>query len=144
MSEPPCITLLNPPNGPYIRPTYSHIASITSPTRLIYTAGQVGTLPDGSTIIGFEAQAKQAFANLRIALETAGASVRDIVKLTYYVVDLEANIDAFRRVYVEFLTDKEGIHRAPSTLLGVASLAKKEWLVEVEAVAAVRDVKSKL
>tara|TARA_R110002060_G_scaffold38650_4_gene49936 strand:- start:83 stop:490 length:408 start_codon:yes stop_codon:yes gene_type:complete len=135
---------MNPPNGPYIRPTYSHIASITSPTRLIYTAGQVGTLPDGSTAAGFEAQAKQAFANLKIALETAGASVRDIVKLTYYVVDLEANIDAFRRVYVEFLTDREGIHRAPSTLLCVAGLAKKEWLVEVEAVAAVKDLKSKL
>ncbi|KAH7379895.1 endoribonuclease L-PSP [Cadophora sp. MPI-SDFR-AT-0126] len=144
MPESTCITLMNPPNGPYIRPTYSHIASITSPTRLIYTAGQVGTLPDGTTANGFEAQAKQAFANLKIALETAGASVRDIVKLTYYVVDLEANIDAFRRVYVEFLTDREGIHRAPSTLLCVAGLAKKEWLVEVEAVAAMRDLKSKL
>ncbi|KAG4430037.1 hypothetical protein IFR05_014476 [Cadophora sp. M221] len=140
----PCITLLNPPNGPYTRPTYSHIASISSPARLIYTAGQVGTLPDGSTVQGFEAQAKQAFINLKVALEVAGATFRDIVKLTYYIVDLETNIDAFRRVYVKFLTDGEGIHKAPSTLLSVAGLAKKEWFIEVEAVAAVRDLESKL
>ncbi|KAH7327041.1 putative endoribonuclease L-PSP [Rhexocercosporidium sp. MPI-PUGE-AT-0058] len=139
-----CITLLDPPNGPYKRPTYSHIASISSPARLIYTAGQVGTLPDGTMVQEFEAQAKQAFINLKVALEAAGASVRDIVKLTYYIVDLEANIDAFRMVYVDFLTDEEGIHKAPSTLLSVARLARRDWLVEVEAVAAVRDLESKL
>lgn len=142
--QKPCITLIDPPNGPYTRPTYSHIASISSPSRLIYTAGQVGTLPDGTTIHGFEAQAKQAFTNVKVALEAAGATPRDIVKLTYYVVDLESNIEAFRRAYVEFLTDERGIHKAPSTLLDVKGLAKKEWLVEVEAVAAVRDIESKL
>ncbi|KAL2060624.1 hypothetical protein VTL71DRAFT_9265 [Oculimacula yallundae] len=146
------ITFINPQSGPYTRPTYSHIASVslTPSTQLIYTAGQVGTFSDRSTAPTFALQATQAFANLKTALEAAGAGVRDIVKLTYYIVDVEKNLEAFRGAYKEFLMDgrglmgDEGMHRPPATVVGVAALAKREWLVEVEAVAAVKGTESKL
>lgn len=66
-------------------------------------------------------------------MKAAGATPRDIVKLTYFVVDYDAEKRIHARVMEEFL----GGHRPTSTLVEVKGLARKGWLFEVEAVAAV-------
>lgn len=72
---------LPPPVG------YSHVAKVNKGT-LIYLAGQVSSDASGA-LVGegnFEVQVEQVFANVRIAVETAGGSMADIVKMNVYLV----------------------------------------------------------
>src|SRR6266851_2438400 len=72
---------LIPPAG------YSHIAKVNSGT-IVYLAGQVSSGASGN-LIGegnFEAQVEQVFRNLKIAVEAAGGTMADIVKLNIYLV----------------------------------------------------------
>jgi 2-iminobutanoate/2-iminopropanoate deaminase len=59
---------------------------------LVFTAGQPGIDPRTGQVAGatFEAQARQAFANLRAVLEDAGSRLERAVKLTCYVADAGA------------------------------------------------------
>jgi hypothetical protein len=45
----------------------------------------------------------------------------------------------FGKPLIEFLTDELGVYRPPSTLISVLSLAKPEWLFEVDGIAAVQN-----
>jgi 2-iminobutanoate/2-iminopropanoate deaminase len=59
---------------------------------LVYTAGQAGIDPTTGTVAGisFEAQARQAFANLQAVLEDAGSSLARVIKVTCFVADPDA------------------------------------------------------
>ena len=59
---------------------------------LVYTAGQAGIDPATGTVAGisFEAQARQAFANLQAVLEDAGSSLARVIKVTCFVADPDA------------------------------------------------------
>ena len=82
------------------------------------------------------AQAEAVMANLRGALQAAGARLDDVVKTTVYVAsgDRTDLVAAWRVVHRHF-----GSHEPPSTLLGVTALGYPDQLVEVEAVAAVAE-----
>jgi enamine deaminase RidA (YjgF/YER057c/UK114 family) len=114
-------------------PGYSHVA--TGSGRLVVVAGQVSLNAAGEPVgIGdIEAQARQVFENLTLALAAAGASFEDVVKLTYYVLDV-AQLAAIRAVRDQFI-DRS---RPPaSTLVQVSALFRPEFLIEVEALAIV-------
>jgi monoamine oxidase len=116
------------------RPTFSHVTTTTEPSRIIATAGQVGVDTNGVVPTDYDAQIALAFSNLRRALEAAGASVKNIMKLTYYIV----NYDFYGRRYFKHLYEfLDGYHPA-TTLIPVAALARPEFLFEVEALATVR------
>lgn len=115
------------------RPTFSHVSTSTGPSRIITTAGQVGADENGVVPKSSEAQIELAFINLRRCLEAAGASVNDILKLTYYIVNYDPNNRRHFKPLVKFL----GGHRPATTLVAVPALAKPEFLFEVEAIAAV-------
>jgi enamine deaminase RidA (YjgF/YER057c/UK114 family) len=113
-------------------PGYSHVVSIPS-GRLVWTSGQVAMDADGSVIGSgsWEDQARAVFGNLKAALEIAGAGWADVVKLTFYVVDV-SELTTIRAVRDEFV-DRD---RPPtSTLVEVAGLFHPDLLLEVEAVA---------
>jgi monoamine oxidase len=130
---PPHIRLLNPPSLASPKSTYSHISIIEPHSKLIYTAGQIGVDATGKAADGYEAQVKQALENLAVCLDAAGAGVKDLVKLTFYIVDYSPEVRAHSRLLEEFL---EG-HRPPSTLVPVPVLGRPGLLFEIEAVAAV-------
>jgi enamine deaminase RidA (YjgF/YER057c/UK114 family) len=124
---------LPPPVG------YSHIAKVNKGT-MIYLAGQVSSDASGK-LVGegnFEAQAEQVFRNLKIAVEAAGGTMADIVKMNIYLVaevgqDEVPKMRAIRDRYV----NKE---KPPaSTLVVVSRLARPGWLIEIEAIAALDD-----
>ncbi len=72
---------LPPPVG------YSHVAKVNKGT-LIYLAGQVSSDASGK-LVGegnFEAQAEQVFTNVKLAVEAAGGTMADIVKMNVYLV----------------------------------------------------------
>lgn len=126
--------LISPPDSP---PTagYSHVATIPAGSTLVHTSGQVPVAPDGAIAPAgdWEAQARQVFENLTTALAGGGATWRDVFKLTVYVTDL-AGLAEFRAVRDEFVDTT----RPPtSSLVQVAGLVRPEFLIEIEAVAAI-------
>jgi enamine deaminase RidA (YjgF/YER057c/UK114 family) len=117
---------------------YAYAAVARDITRLVFTAGACPLDAAGNTVaIGDVAgQAEQVMANLEVALREAGVELRDVVKSTVYVAtqrqeDLLAAWEVVRRWF--------GDHDAPSTLLGVSVLGYNDQLVEVEAIAALRE-----
>jgi enamine deaminase RidA (YjgF/YER057c/UK114 family) len=122
---------LPPPVG------YSHVAKVNKGT-IVYIAGQVSCDASGK-LIGegdFEAQVEQVFRNLKIAIEAAGGTMADIVKLnTYLVAEVDqAGVPKLRAIRDRYLN----VENPPaSTLVVVTRLARPGWLVEIEAVAAI-------
>ena len=110
---------------------YSHGIEIAPNARVLHTAGQVGILPDGTTPEGIEAQTEATWANLMAILESAGMGIDDVVKVTTYVTS-EDDFWPMAQVRARFFGDA----RPASTGIVVKALAKQEWLVEVELVAA--------
>ena len=116
-------------------PGYAHVASATA-GRLVTTAGAVPLDAEGR--LGgpsdYVAQARQTLANLLRALDAAGATGDDVLKTTVYVVSTNrADLAAVWGVVQE-----SPVAAAASTLLGVALLGYEGQLVEIEAIAAVR------
>ncbi|MGC1866877.1 MAG: RidA family protein, partial [Pseudolabrys sp.] len=79
-------------------PGYSYVVEATGPNRLIFIAGQLG-LDLENTLVGspgeFRAQADKAIENLKLALADAGATLKDVVKINNYLVDM-SHISIFR------------------------------------------------
>ena len=119
------------PNG------YSQTASIAPGSRLIWTSGQVPIAADGTPgpAGDWAAQTRLTFQNLGAVLEAAGATWRDVVKLTYFVTDT-SELATVRAVRDEFI-DTE--HPPASSLVQVAALFRPDLLIEIEAVAAVAE-----
>ena len=117
---------LPPPFG------YSHV--VDSPGgRIIYISGQVPLDPTGQ-LVGegdVAAQARQVFQNLSAALEAAGVSWSDVVKLGFFVVDV-SQMGSVRPVRDEYVNTREP---PASTLIEVSQLFRDDVLVEVDAVA---------
>ena len=110
---------------------YSHGIEIAPNARVLHSAGQVGILPDGTTPEGIEAQTEATWANLMAILEFAGMGIDDVVKVTTYVTN-EDDFWPMAKVRARFFGDA----RPASTGIVVKALAKQEWLVEVDLVAA--------
>lgn len=115
-------------------PTYSQVV-VASGRRTIYVAGQVSVDARGAPVGAGDlaAQTAQAMRNLGAALAAAGASYADIVKITTFVVNYRPE----HRAVIGQARAPFFANMAPpaSTLVGVASLAAPEWLIEIEAVA---------
>jgi len=128
------IRKINPPSVPKPVAAYSHVADVPPGTRLLFLAGQVGNRADGSLPDGVEDQAVQALENIRLILAAQGAGPQDIVKLTFYVAAKPASLAKLNAKRAEMFA---GTAPPPSTWIQVAGLARPEYLVEIEAVAAV-------
>jgi len=117
------------PNG------YSHVVVAEAPARIIYIAGQGGENIDGVLSESFEAQVRQALANLQTALAAADARLSDVAKVTALIVDhneerLSILSSALQAVW--------GEHPAPAcTLIPVPRLALDGMLFEIEATAVI-------
>jgi enamine deaminase RidA (YjgF/YER057c/UK114 family) len=113
------------------------VVSIGTGSRHVYVSGQVGQLSDGSFVEGgLRAQAAQAMRNLQTALAAAGATMRDVVKLTFLVVDWEPQkVGELFEASIEVFGDD--IVPTASTLHGVAALFDPAMLIEIDAVAIV-------
>ena len=97
------------------RPIYSHAAELQAPARALFISGQFGVRPDGTLADGFERQCEQAMDNVEALLAAA------------------ADFPALGRIRRE----RWAASVAPSvTAIAVAGLARPEYLIEIEAVAA--------
>jgi enamine deaminase RidA (YjgF/YER057c/UK114 family) len=116
-------------------PGYSYVVETSGPSRTVYFAGQLG-VDTANKFVGepgdFRAQCVQAFDNMTLALQAAGARWSDVVKINNFLVAIESNMAAFREVRDRYLNAK-----APpaSTTIGVPALARPGGLFEIEAIA---------
>lgn len=111
--------------------SYELAVSVPAGSQLLFTAGIVGTRPDGSIAAGIGEQAIEVWRSIRAILTTAGYQSADVVSYTTYVVvgnDVSEVMAARDRFF--------GDHRAASTLVTVPALARPEWKVEVAVIAA--------
>ena len=97
---------------------------------VVFTSGQVGLDPATGELVGgdFEAQARQAFANLAAVAEAAGGSLANVVKFTLFLTDL-SNFGEVNQIMSEVVGKP---YPARSTV-GVARLPKGAQF-EVEAI----------
>lgn len=103
--------------------------------RLVAVSGQVA-MDENGNIVGvgdIEAQATRAFENVRIALEAAGASLDDVVRLGVYISDGNY-LAGFREVRKRFLREPY-----PAATGVVAGLVHPDLLIEIDALAVVAD-----
>jgi enamine deaminase RidA (YjgF/YER057c/UK114 family) len=137
MSEVRQVTLFNPET--MFKPTagYSQVAEIKS-GKFVYIAGQV-PFDQAGNLVGkddFQRQAEQVFANLKAAVEAAGGTFADIVKLNYFCAE---SVDPSLTPGILAVRDRFVNIAAPpiSTFLVVKRLVRPEWLIEIEAVAVI-------
>jgi enamine deaminase RidA (YjgF/YER057c/UK114 family) len=104
--------------------------------RLVVTGGVIGWNIGGHLPDDFVAQVRQALGNILAILTEGGAAPEHLVRLTWYVVDMEeylANLKALGQVYREFF----GAHYPAMALVQVVRLVEKKARVEIEATAVV-------
>ncbi|MGI0117499.1 RidA family protein [Zooshikella sp. RANM57] len=112
-------------------------ATIDTLSGLVFVSGQVDWDTDyelkNSTI---EAQAENALKNLSVVLSAANASVENILQLRVYIRgELSEHMDNVVPIITQYL----GTSRPALTGIGVASLASPGTLIEIEAVARVKN-----
>ncbi len=137
---------IHEPVGPYC-----HVASVSA-KKLVFVAGQVPVDKDGN-VVGVDpsdrlnaarrnraktdlaAQVRQTMLNVKAALETAGASVKDLVRLDKFVV--VSAMSEYRTIGIKAKDEVlEGV-QVPGATIFVAGLMIPEALIEIEAIAAI-------
>lgn len=97
----------------------------------LFISGQAGAGENGKIVQGgFLAQGRQAFANLRRALEAGGACLKDVVKVTIFVTDM-GHFD-------DVVTLRREFFAAPypaDTIAEIRALYTPDAMIEIEAIA---------
>ena len=107
---------------------YSHQVEITGDESLLVLSGQVGMREDGTVPEDPLEQMEVALENIFRNLRAANMDVKDIIKLTYYLM---GEIDTAKRR--KLVASKLQGHKPCSTLLYVAALASPIYKAEIEA-----------
>ena len=102
--------VIDSPRVPRIGP-YSQAVRVGN---LVFTAGQPGIDPGTGIVAGptFEAQARQAFANLQAVLEDAGSSLTRVIKVTCFVADNDA-FPSLNQLFEEFFPVAAPVRSTP-------------------------------
>ena len=99
----------------------------------LFVGGQIGWTPEGVfEATDFIGQMTQALRNIRAVVEAAGGGPEHVTRLTWYVTDKRAYLDAqadVGRAYREVM----GRHFPAMAMVVVAGLVEDAALVEIEA-----------
>lgn len=111
---------------------FSQIVTVSSSGKAFHTSGQVA-LDNNENVMGATLldQARHSLSNLSIAIQSIGGDLSDVMSLRIYFVQSEFdNIHAISEALKEFYHPEQ---LPASTWVGVASLARKSFLIEIEA-----------
>jgi enamine deaminase RidA (YjgF/YER057c/UK114 family) len=114
---------------------YTHVVEVRG-GRTVYISGQVSFDKAGNVVgVGnFAAQTTQVFENLKLALNSVGATFDNVVKTNMYVTDM-SNIQALREIRLKYY----GKNAPASTLVQIGKLARPEFMIEIEVIAVLPD-----
>ena len=114
-------------NAPAAVGPYVHAVEVGD---FVYTSGQIGLVPaTGVLAEGVEAQAEQAIKNLEVVLKEAGCTLKNVVKTTVFLADIN-DFAAINAVYANYFTGD-----APARSCVQAAALPKGGLFEIEAIA---------
>lgn len=114
---------------------YAPVVTVRGGTT-VYVSGLVSRDPQGN-VIGkgdMAAQIRQVGENLRLSLEAAGATLKDLVRTCTYVTDID---EFFKHVGMRQKYFGEAL--PTSSTIGVSRLSHPDFMVEVEAFAVIED-----
>ncbi|HME20807.1 MAG TPA: RidA family protein [Acetobacteraceae bacterium] len=100
----------------------------------IFLAGQIGWDAQGRFAEGLADQVGQALANVVTLLAEAGAEPRHLVRLTWFITDLQAYRDSLTPIGAAY-SQVIGKHFPTMSVIGVSQLVEPQALVEIEATA---------
>ena len=126
-------TVLQPAGWPAPR---GYANGMMADGRILVTGGVVGWDVGGNFPEGFVAQVRQTLLNIRAILAEGGAEPHHLVRLTWYVLDVEEYVASLRelgRAYREIV----GAHYPAMAVVQVVRLVEKAARVEIEATAVV-------
>ena len=132
----PAIRRINPPELG-TPPGYSQIVDVSA-GRIIFIAGQTARDSNG-LLVGksdFAAQAEQVFCNLGVALEACGCTAANLVKLTVFLTDIN-HLGIYREARSRFFASVTPPAAPAVTLVEVSRLYGADFMIEIEAIAAV-------
>jgi enamine deaminase RidA (YjgF/YER057c/UK114 family) len=106
--------------------------------RLLFVAGQIGWDPETGQFAsdGFFAQTRTALRNVVAVVEAAGGEATDIARLTWFVVDRDAYLNAQREIGAVY-REVFGRHFPTMSVVVVAGLLEERAKVEIEATAVI-------
>ena len=111
---------------------YSHAVEIPAGKRLLFVSGQIGVARDGIIKSGFLEQCEQSMDNVEELLSAAEMSKVNIVKITYFLARIEDQSDLG-----EVRRQRWASAEPPAvTTVVVLALARPEYLIEIEVIAA--------
>ncbi|MBI2303150.1 MAG: RidA family protein [Chloroflexi bacterium] len=122
--------IINPPNIMH-NPARSQAVKVGN---MVFISGQVAWDKDVKVVaVGdVRAQAEKAYENLSEILKAAGASFKDVVKITTFVVNPD-DLPKLRGVRERFFAG----HVPASTTVCIKQMVQPELLVEIEAIAVI-------
>ncbi len=104
--------------------------------RIVVTGGVIGWDAEERLADGFVGQVRQTLGNIAAILAAAGARPEHLVRLTWYVVDMDeylTNLKELGKVYRTIF----GAHYPAMALVQVVRLVEKAARVEIEATAVI-------
>jgi 2-iminobutanoate/2-iminopropanoate deaminase len=112
------------PIGPYSQ-------AVIVDDKFVYTAGQVAINPATNQFVDgdIKAQTRQALQNLKEILQTAGSSMKSVIKTTVYMKDM-GEFASMNEVYAEFFSSS-----APARSTVEVARLPRDARVEIDAVA---------
>ncbi|MBX9909383.1 MAG: RidA family protein [Beijerinckiaceae bacterium] len=133
MSNDALSRAINPEGWPIPR---GYANGMVAQGRVLVTGGLVGWDAGGVFAQGFLPQLRQTLANIRAVVEAGGGQIEDIIRLTWYVTDIDAyraSLKEMGPVYRAVM----GRHFPAMAVVQVAGLVEREALVEIEATAVI-------
>lgn len=127
-SEP---TVLRPKGWPQPK---GYSDGMTAKGRVIVTGGVVGWDEHGKFPEGLAAQTKKTLENIVAIIADGGAEPKHIVRLTWYVTDIENYLSLQREIGAAY-REVIGKHFPAMAVVQVVRLVEKAALVEIEATA---------
>jgi enamine deaminase RidA (YjgF/YER057c/UK114 family) len=119
--------------GVYDPAGYAQAVRVSGARTLLFLSGQVAYDDRGEPAhpLDFAAQARAVFTALKAQVEAGGGTLADIVKVNTYLTDIR-----YRTELVPIREEFFGTSMPAHTQVAVTALGRPEWLIEVEAIAA--------
>lgn len=111
--------------------SYSQAVLVQDARRLLFISGQTPARPDGSVSDDIVDQCRAAWAKVVNLLDRAGMTTADLVKVGVFLADRR-----WREASAQVRQEVLGEH-SPALTVVMAGIFDGDWLVEIEAVAAV-------
>jgi len=130
------VRILQPPGWPRPR---GYANGVSARGQLVFVAGMIGWDSSGVFRTGeIAGQARQALSNVVAVLAEAGAAPAHIVRMTWYVTDVEAYTKASSDIGAAFC-EIIGSFSAAMSVVEVSRLVEEQAKIEIEATAVIPD-----